>query len=416
MKQEERTAAFASSSIRRSPEWRVYPFLYSTDSDGNSLATILHFGDNNYQGPTSPVPHIVLSSISRDPLATWLMDRFSASPDIREKLLLLSLSEGFSEPKSPEQRGLPLVKVFDNGDCFIRSTWKENGIVFAMRTGDGSRIKYAHQRPELGSIAMGAYGEYFIVSSGSASYRSPIHYQWDRTTRAANVVTIDDKNQLFPGSGGGSWNITDVSGFWMSGNPKAEIVECRKGELADLLVNDLSGAYHVPVNCFKRSVLFVRDPGYFVVVDRIEAAESAHQYSWRIHLNNRDGEGQLLTGESGEWHFSRPRADLGIWLFADQPVDFQIGEGYMHGPGRDYSPGGKFEGKPGSSIELEAYNRQPSETITYYALFYPVKKGVPVPPPEFAEGGLTVGADRVIFSEGVCRIVRGEIDESFQLW
>ncbi len=343
MSPEERLKAFASSGLRYSAAWKVYPYLYASRPDGKVESTVVHFGDNSFSGPDDGTVDRMLALIYRDPVASWLLNKFGGKPNLIEKLLQFSFPGGVPEPESPEQTRLPLIKTFSNGDCFIRSTWKDDGLVFAMRSGDGSLARFAHQRPELGSICMGAFGEYLVVSPGSASYRSPIHYQWDRATRSANTITIDDMNQLFPESGKSAWNTTDISGFWKEGQPKAEVVLCKSGNLADVIVNELGQAYHVSMKYVRRSVIFVRDPGYFVMIDKMESGADEHKFTWRVHLNNRDGSGNLTKSGANHWHFSRPRANLDISLFSDTKITTEIGKGYMHGEGRDYSPGGISE-------------------------------------------------------------------------
>ncbi len=416
MNADERSKTFSASGLRNSATWKVYPYLYAKNPDGTTSTSVVHFGDNSFAGPKGGTVDLMLALLYHDPLASWLMDQFGMTYNLRDILLLNSFANGIPSPKSPAQMNLPLVKVFDNGDCFIRSTWDDNGIVLGMRSGDGSRVKFTHQRPELGSISMGAYGEYLIVSAGSASYRSPLHYQWDKTTRSANTISIDDQNQLFPGTGKSNWNTTDISGFWRQGTPKAEVVECKIGNLADLIVNEVAKAYHVPMKHVRRSVLFVRDPGYFVIIDKIESTGSLHQYTWRLHLNNRDDQGIVTTVNRNHWQFTRPLANLDVYLFSDQPVETTTGKGYMHGAGRDYQPGGIHEGKLGSSVALEAFNPQKSTSINYYSVIFPTPKVQAAPKVQFSRGKIVIGDDVVTVLNGECTIEKQGLIEKYILW
>jgi hypothetical protein len=421
MNNDERQRTFSQSGLKKSGSWIVYPHLFVSSENQKKEPYIVHFGDNGYLSPTKNTVNFlgrcddyytsILAFLYKDPVASWLMYKFNTRLDFMERLLAFSCSGEIPDQISPEEAGLPLLKVFDNGDCFMRSTWKDNGIVLGMRSGDGSRIRYSHQRPELSSICMGAYGEYLIVSPGSASYRSTIRFQYDRATKSANTITIDDKNQLFPGA-----SRDDNKDIWMSGKPKAEIVECQSGQIADVIVNEAAQAYHVPMKNMRRSVLFIKDPGYFVVIDKIEALNSLHKYSWRLHFNNRDDSGILNNIDKNHWHLSRPSANLDIYLFSDKKFETRIGQGYMHGADRDYSPGGVNEGKPGSSIELEAYNPEKSQAIIYYSVLYPAKKGIRIPEVDFNEGKLTVGKDSFTFSDGEFIIKRTNQAEKYELW
>ncbi len=413
----ERLSTFSSSGLRYSSIWQVYPYLFNTNQEQKPEPTVLHYGDNSYWGPPSVAVNQLLASLYRDSLAVWLMKKFDRKHDFREVLLAFSDEADPVAPQSPGQYGLPLCHVFNSGDCYIRSTWADNGIVLGMRSGDGSRIRFNHQRAELHSITMGAYGEYLVVSPGSASYRSPLHYLYDYTTRAANTITIDNKNQLFPGEGLNRWsNGIDNSSFWISGEPKAEVIMSKAGKMADFLVSEAADAYAPAMKRARRSVLFVRDPGYFVIVDELETAgNSAHRFSYRLHFNNRDGNGKLTRTGDGNWLLERPSADLGISVFSAIPLSYEVGDGYMHGPARDYSPGGENEGKPGSAIELTTSNSNPSGRMTFYSILFPVRKGERVQPAQYSPNIVNVGKDKIVFDGQTCRLVKNGITEIFDL-
>ncbi len=415
MDAQQRQAVFAASGLRYSATWMVYPYLFSSDSTHRNTA--LHSGDNSYSGHMDPKVGLILGHLLDNPTARWLMGRFEHAPDLRELLFLNAMPTVPGRVSSPADNGLPLVKAFDNGDSYIRSSWGEDGIVLLMRSGDGSLVRYSHQRPELGSISLGAYGEYLVVSPGSASYRSPIRYRWDLATESANTIAIDGQNQLFPErSVRSGWNTTGIPAYWQDGEPKAAIVLCESGQLADVLVNDLAGAYHVPMGRMERTVLFIKDPGYFVVVDRMEAKAGSHRYRWRLHLNNRDGQGRLSPLATGpHWRFARPLAGLDIHVFSDGPTVSGTGKGYMHGASRDYSPGGIHEGKLGSSIALEVSNERESGAQTFYTVLYPTRNGEKAPAIGHGTGRLTIGTDIITFNGGTCAILQGGKTETYAI-
>ena len=411
----ERRSTFSSSGLRYSSVWQAYPYLFNIAQE--QQPNVLHYGDNSYWGPPSVAVNQLLASLYRDPLAVWLMKKFDRKLDFKEALLALSDENEPVEPRSPGQYGLPLQKVFNSGDCYIRSTWADNGIVLGMRSGDGSRVRFSHQRPELHSITMGAYGEYLVVSPASASYRSPLHYLYDYTTRAANTITIDNRNQLFPGKGLNQWSREiDNSSFWISGEPKAKVIVNKIGKTASLLVSEAAEAYAPAMKRARRSVLFVSDPGYFVIFDELEVADnSTHKFSYRLHFNNRDGNANLAKTDSGRWLLQRPHANLGISIFASKPLSYQVGEGYMHGPVRDYSPGGENEGKPGSAIELTASNTDTASGMTFYSVLFPVEKGERIEPPRYSQNIIHVGEDQIVFDGQTCRLVKNGLAETFEI-
>ena len=390
----ERASTFSASGMSKSAGWLAYPFLYASGGDQKYM-TLLHFADNGYAAPINQSVNYILAKLYNDPLAAWLIRKSNGKPGFSEKMLELKIQGGMPKPKSPEESGLPLLKYFSSGHCYIRSSWQDDAVVMALWSGDGSRVKYSHQRPELSSICMGAFGEYLVVSPASASYRSALRSLYDQATRSANTIAIDDQNQVFR---------------------PAEVVSCKAGNLADLIVSEASQAYKAPMKNVRRSVLFVRDPGYFVIIDKIESTGGMHTYSWRIHLNNKNPEGEFKTIDQNHWYLSRPLANLDVYLFSDQKVETEIGEGYLHGPGRDYSPGGIYEGKLGSSIELEAYNPEKSGSMIYYSVLYPTPTGNSSTKVQWKDNVLSVGRDVLRFSGGECNLEKGSQTEKFRLW
>lgn len=418
-----REKAFGKSGLRYSARWMAYPYLYARDREGAMQPWVTHFGDNSFRMLPSPSVNTMIASLYGDGVAMWLMRKFNVEWRNHWRLQLLAYADGKPMPKalSPAEAGLPLVKSFDSGECFIRSSWDDNGIVLALLSGgsgNGTRIKYSHRRPEINSICMGAYGEYLVVSSGSASYRSPLHYTWDRVTRAANTITIDDKNQLFPGVGRmNKWGLNiNLDDIWIRGNPKSTVVECRPGKIADLLVNEAAKAYHPKMKHARRSVVFVRDPGFFVIVDRMDSREGGHKYSWYMHFNNRDGKAALEPRNDGNWLLTRPQASLLIRVAADTAVTSEIGQGYMHGSGRDYSPGGEHEGKLGSSIELALHNQEKRPAATFMSILHPLKPGGGTPIVSGDISGMNVGQYSVILNKGTLKVSGDGVEESYKLW
>jgi hypothetical protein len=166
----------------------------------------------------------------------------------------------------------------------------------------------------------------------------------------------------------------------------------------------------------RRSVLYLKEMGCFVLVDRYQAVDSKHTYTWRMHFNNKDSAAVFNKISNSQWHLSRPMASLGVYLFADVPVTSQIGKGYLHGPERDYVPGGVFEGFEGSSIELKAYNATVTNAVTYYSVLFPAKKGNTTPTVTFNNGRLLIGKTKLVFKSGLCTIEKLGDKQCINLW
>ena len=88
----------------------------------------------------------------------------------------------------------------------------------------------------------------------------------------------------------------------------------------------------------------------------------------------------------------------------------------MHGPERDYSPGGENEGKPGSSIELSAWNTGDARALTYQAVLIPQAHGAPVLAVRKEGESIRIGGDALRRVEGHLTLTKASRSELFTLW
>lgn len=400
MPPEERKQFFEQSGLRHSPEWLAYPYLYSTMKNSRDLRVV--YGDNSYQERPAQFLLAMLSDIRHDPLATWMGRYFTGLGDSWQcsdwRWALIHLAEATKTPeKSPAQRNLPLIRGFENGENFIRSSWETDSTVLSLYTAGPTRVRYAHQRPERNSINLGAYGEYLIVSPHSASYRSPIHYNYDLSTLSANTIRIDGRDQLFPIRGGG-WG--DLPSCAVYGHPEGRLARLESGPGFDVLAGDARLCYQEKPETALRTILYRRKHNYFVVVDRMSVRQGAHTYTALWHFNNRDGK---LSGDDGTGDtilLKRPRADLAVSTFADCNLTRTWSDGYMHGIRRDYSPGGRNEGKPGSARVLNVSNTEKAPAVTLLTVLQPLRKGVAPRPVSYNDNRLVVGDDTFLLNNG----------------
>ncbi|MBR0458479.1 MAG: heparinase II/III family protein [Victivallales bacterium] len=412
MNREQIQRVYGEAPLRNSPVWMVYHYPFNPENEETrSWAT--HFGDNSWS--FMPSVAVINSIIYQDPLAAWLVKYFRPKGNMSLDLLQLPFPEGIPAPKSPKELNLPLIRFFDDGDAFIRSSWDENSTLLSIHSHNPNKHMMSHRRPEINSICLFARGEYFVCSPASASYRAPIHYTYDTATRGANTISIDRQNQLFPGNGAGSWNTVDLSGFWQKGNPSSDNVTCEEFRLARVVVNEAKDAYHVKMSIARRAVIYVKKGDYFILVDRLAATDGPHEYTSYLHFNNRDEKTTLQKKDSNTWLCVRPTANLQIYLVSDQKLVFEKGKGYLHGKSRDYAPDGENQGKLGSAIELTTSNKQKSKEFTLLTVLAPnaVKQTRNI------AGDLqtlTVDSDVITIQNGSLTLRQGKDAEAYQLW
>lgn len=380
MDEDEIKQVFDGADINKTMTWRLYGQMFDEDSKGATMR--ITYSDNTYGGikrGNPDIPSALSYYVYRDGIAAWIRKHYDMKMN-KEIMLLDAKFPGLEvKPVSPEAANLPLVKAFDSGDNYIRSGWEPDGILLGLKSGDcGARVKHAHNRPELNSLTLGAYGEYFIVTCGSASYRSPIHKKYDRATRAANTITIDGLSQKYPG--------------------KAEVT--RAEELPDgtyLLRSDIVSAYKVATteNSF-RSVRYIPDGGFFIVHDCLGTKDGKeHKFDYRFHIFNRDEK----TGISGKPEFlkvERPKADL--YIAMNTKMQLEQKDGYMHGPGaRDYDPDGPSQGKLGSALELDWSCS--GQALDVWCVLFPTHKEDRIPKIKFKKDRVVVNGKSYSLSE-----------------
>lgn len=399
MDQTDRDRVFKGVSLRYSPEWLAYSYLYNREGD-KIIANRINFSDCGSEGAPG-VQAMLIQALAYDSgLAIWEGEVFRNEKwldnDWRALLLKFSGMKPLPKPQSPAEAKLPLVRTFDNGNSFIRSSWECDDIVLGMSTAGPTKTKYAHQHPERNSIALGAYGEYLIVGTGSASYRSPVHRNWDLSVVSKNTIQIDDNNQLFGKQ-----------------NPNAEVTLCKAGKNIDIVVGEAARAYSPAMKHMTRCVAYARAKRYFVVIDFVESAGTLHNYTWRLLFNNRDGKAKFHEENHTNFLLERPKANLAFFVDASAPFSTRTEPGRMHGPRRDYSPGGPGEGKPGSGISFAMTNTNKTAVLTCYSVLQPLRPGER-PLPVGRDGDtVKVGEDTFQFTNGVLTATVGGQTEEF---
>ncbi len=418
MNPEERKELFKLSGILHSAEWLAYPYLYSTTKDKEALRCV--YADNSYMEEPPMWFLAILADVYSDPIATWLGYHFGSCKPI--SWLCDNLLSGHtpiysrsvvedatswmcdnwawgiahfhsSQAPTPDKSAidrLPLVRAFENGENFIRSSWEPDSIVLSLYTAGLPRTRYAHQRPERNSINLGAYGEYLIVSPHAASYRSVLYYDYDRSTLSANSIRIDDKDQFLPQRNTMPWG--EVPPYANYGEPIAKLAHIESNSDFDVLIGDARLCYQEPLSEASRTVVYHRSKNYFIVIDRmVDAEKQAHNYTMLWHFNNLDHKLKLSEIDNPDLLVDRPRANLAIFTGASCDLVRTLTDGYMHKPTRDYSPKGPYEGTLGSAKVLNVSNSTPTSAVTFITVLQPLRKNDVALPTSWKDGKITVG-------------------------
>lgn len=386
---EERRELYGSCGFKNSSKWLAYLHFFNREADGSMKRDRMLFSDNG--GGISNSLYLLAAHCYQDPLAVYIGDMLNSKNWQYDSFATAQLSfmlglDQMPAGKSPEELKLPLVSSFSSGESFIRSGWEPDSVVLGMMRSCRVKTGNSHRHPESNSIAMGAFGEYFIVLPGSASYRSPIHKDWDCSTRSANTVLVDGQNQRA------------VS------NSRTKFLMARQFAGFDLLAQDAARSYRTKLSRGLRAVVYLRDIQTFVVIDDFKAASGDHSFETRLHFFNRDKAAEIKELGKGRYLIERPLANLAVAESASRPIEFSQTKGYMHTLGsRDYSPGGPGEGFSGSSLGLYAKTVDKVNSVVFFTVLQPLRKDARALPVEFSANSVKVG-------EKMVKLVNGSLE------
>ncbi len=359
MTPEQRRDVLENSNLARSWEYLCYNAVLSRFE--NTYIRLM-FRDGMQFGPPASAASWLLGIMYQEPAAIGFFRKFKSRPNISLDLALFEAA--LPLPEAGSVTGLPRLRAFNNGETYLRSGWEDDGAVFGLLSGGRNRTGFSHDRPARNGIMLAACGEYLVVSPGSSSYRSRTYSHWDTSTRANNCITLNGRNQLFPEA------VADIG---VKGIPEARVLVAETGRLCDFIVSDATGCYPKPVREALRAVVFVRDPGYFVVFDRFAAAPGSEIASW-FHFNNVDKKGKFTAVDRRRWRLERPKADLEVFFAAAQPFSSQINPGVMHRE-PTYRPDDPRINRPGTSFELGLTPDPTAGRLDGVIAFFPAPKG-----------------------------------------
>ncbi len=362
----ERDELFNRGPIRKIGTYALYSMVFNGGKD--DLYIRPHFRDNAQFRAHANDSLAALMLICRDPVLAGYFRKFGRGAVVFNPLLNLLRAEADNDivPVSLDQ--LPRLRCFSNGEVYLRENFDNGGLVFALLSGGPGKPGFGHDRPVRNGIVIAAYGEYLLVNPGHSSYRGRTCREWDHTTRGSNCITIDGRSQLYPVRQGPFSEI---------GTPVARVAAARMGDKVDFLASEAAKCYKPAVETALRAVVYVRDPGYYVVFDRIETPEP-HRFDSYFHFSNLFNQGRFLQLDSNNFLHSRPGASLRTYFAAREPTGVRINPGILHHV-YEYRPDGPRTGKPGSSFELQLSPVDKSRKWNVVTAFFPQKAGRDAP-------------------------------------
>ena len=277
-------------------------------------------------------------------------------------LISVLLASQLPEPKSPSEVGLPEVKAFSGGDCFLRDCW-DGHTILAYRMPAEPRHSIGHLHEDINSLVLSYDGERLLADPGHSCYRNSIR-DLDKATSSHNTCSFVlsdgrvlrqkvDNNRRFK-----------IDGDLRHAEPPVPcegerlIIE-REGNVS-IVGSDAAALYGAPLREFRRHAVLCGSNVVFVV-DHIVADEPL-QTNWHWQLDNTDNLLEDRRLSDGSLSVSRPCAGMKLKHFGVSgrltgPVYSCIHDAYHPLPAQF------CEGRPGSGHAYK-FSCEPSRETT----------------------------------------------------
>ncbi len=360
---EEATNLVRDSRLRGSLNYLMGAYSYNDHStlksaEGTTYASrCVNFGDDDFIGSPDRTCFHFLANVFDQSQALWMLDTFYGKDDtcrFMPFIMKLMYADRKPTPTPPATLDMPACKAYDSGFGLIRSSWTmDRDTVLALRSGAGGKVNYVHDMPNRNSIVLFVNGVYLLNATGRASYRNPRHFSYNNATVNHNTITFGDVTQVNKG--------------------QAHFTACQETDDLCFLASDATGSYKIgPFKATKahRSILYMKDPGYFVMVDQA-AGSNKSNVDWNMHFANFDGKSVFQQTSPDALLFKRGGIDLHMTVVCDQPVVWRKQDDAIMHTGYSYYPGDPKEGRRGSAIKLQVSTEEVTDRATFVTFFYP---------------------------------------------
>ncbi len=207
---------------------------------------------------------------------------------------------------------LPPIRVFpEKGNFVFRTGWRNNeDMVLVFRAGPN----FNHTHADQGNFLLWAFGELLVSEAGKAHYYSDPYY-WSYFIQSAghNVVLIDGNPE--------SQEFGDFDNEVVAFRNHAMMTDSFLSPSFSMVSSELAPVYRGLLHRFQRD-LYIIQPGYVFVHDRITSSGDQHTYQWQYIPPTRNG----LSLNPSEARYDGQKAWLQIVPTSPDTVQFSIVE------------------------------------------------------------------------------------------
>ena len=325
------------------------------DADGGSLLPLTHRAPDDARGLFATAAgffaraDFAWAAERVQPEALWLLGPTAIS----------SFESGGAAPPLESSRAFPA-----GGYVVMRSGWQRRAHHLVFDVGAlGCSLTAAHGHADLLSVQVSPFGEPFIVDPGTYTYSAdPKFRDHFRSTQAHSTITVDGLGQAEPRGSFGWQQRPTASLDRFESTPWFDLADASHRAYERLA----DPVFH------RRRVVFVRSPGYWLIVDDLQASLE-HRVEQRFQFAPLS-----VTSTPGAWvrvAGSRGRGLL-VRALADRPLQTRIESGSLSPIAGWISPH-YGQRVPAPALVFSASGRLPLRILT---VLFPVGDSAAPPP------------------------------------
>lgn len=268
----------------------------------------------------------------------------------------------------------PLTLLQQGGYVVMRNGWDRHAHQLVFDTGPlGSHVCSGHGHADLLAIQCCAWGETYLIDSGTGCYTSDLQWRnYFRSSRAHSTIMVDGRGQAQPN---GPFS-------WLS-RPAAQLRQCSV-EPGYLLAEAQHDAYSgLPDPVTHRRRVMMSDAGYWIVVDDLMGDAMHH-----LELRYQFAPLPVTLLQDGWLRAQGVNSALWIKIFSSVPLNLDIQNGELDPIGGWYSPN-YGQRVPAPALSCSTRGRLPLRLVT---VIYPVQDPSARPP----EVGIGEEADEIV--------------------
>jgi hypothetical protein len=169
---------------------KLIRFFVETLYPASDSFLTINFGDSGLHANAALTVRLLLETGFRHPCAGWYLNRVDPEGALRGDPFVILARQPIPPAASPATLG-ESVEYPDTGWAVLRSSWKDNATLLAVKSG----FTWNHTHADAGSFLLFHEGVPVITDSGATSYGNPLYGSHYVQSRAHNVILFNGEGE-----------------------------------------------------------------------------------------------------------------------------------------------------------------------------------------------------------------------------